>query len=241
MNQDFEEIYLNDLLRYQECPQKRMLISELGIRSKDEAAKSVMYRHLQLMVKDCVSGEVKRHAFYSSRMYKEIEKTLGPDNVKRLSDYKTRSDRIFATMLNRYVYGKTPVMHISIPGGMTEYGLRVITTADFSYTETRWAGVSLCLVDFTKGTYTHQFNSSLLRATVIHEHNLRNGMTVPIRIHNVIKDEYINYNSDRMHENLARTLRMIMSRFKAGDRYYNIGSWCSYCQCLNNCYGTIIR
>lgn len=239
---NLRELTFEELVVFQQCPQKFLLQRdlELDVRSRTDMVVSCIRRHLSKVISHCLTNGPKPREYYLSLIKGEISK-IDAGDPKFSSRWEKRTHEVLTKFMNYYAFGK----HVQIaggplPAGITEKGHRIIGRTDFSFeSNIGRTGTStvLAILDFSSSEWNSTYNSALLQAALVREHYLREaGINPRIIIHNLVQDEKIEYDDDGMHDNLIESVVSLVKMLAGLPYYFNVGPWCGRCPVIQNCY-----
>ena len=238
------EIYASDLIKFQECPWKWQMGNESDKNlTPSERFHALCRQYVTNIAKEVLLGNQMKSEGYIKRSRHDVENGfygLSKDNA--IKAYTDRIERVIVNFLADFCYsGQRTLVGMGLASGVTEEGVRVLAGSDVTATAVTSKITRTYIFSFSQEHSNPFFNSNIIRAAVLHEGHLREGIQVLVSLYNLNTGESVDYNHPVLHKNIMNTIQALCSRFRLEDVYRNIGTWCTYCPYLQECYKEAIR
>ncbi len=238
---NFREIYLEDLYRFVECGNKYTLIQNNEILSPKEKFILTVRKNLSLIIRSYLAGtQNKTIDYYIENTIDELKFALKIDDEK-VKEYKNTISRFFLNFYSEFIHNKHNILTgFNFAGGITENGIRVIASGDFTYLDKN-KNTILVILDFSKFSYKDIFNYSFYQAAIINEYFSREGINTNINVFNINTQEKYSYNNPFLHKGILKSIINILKDFATSNFYPKFGFWCSSCIVKNQCFQKTIK
>lgn len=238
---NFREIYLEDIYRFIECGSKYTLTLNKETLSPKELFVLTVRKNLSLIIRSYLSGtQNKTIDYYIENTVQEVIAGLQIQEDKG-KEYRNTISRFFLNFYSEFIHDKNNVLTgFNFAGGVTENGIRVIASGDFTYLDKN-KDTHLVILDFSKFSYKEIFNYSFYQAGIIREHFLREGINTSIKVFNVNTQEKFTYNNPFLHKGIMKSIVGTIKDFSNSNFYPKFGFWCNSCIVKTECFQKTIK
>jgi hypothetical protein len=235
-------VTFEDLAAYRQCKRKFVYRTLSGTSTPSESKRKILQSVIEMVTKYSVENETEPMGI--RKAITTLDERFKAAGIKLEPAEDTRLKKALTNFYGKFIMptNKTPfvlIKHASMPVGIKEHGVKLVTTVDFATIDIRTNKNTLWIINLGLYRNKSSFVNSFLRSCIVMEHFSHLGINVEILTYDPLLDEVIPCQSPGMHSEFVKLVSKNLREIALRNYEVNPGSWCNHCEFGSKCFEDI--